>query len=136
MEPKTMTIKEDQARYRQKHRKEIRERQRKWRKANPERTRHFRYNDYLKYRLSHPLKVPPPKRDYNNERRPEQWIAHNIAEQLPLAKYCELCPEDDLKPATQRHHPDYNLPSIFISVCAKCHFNIDKRKLAVWVIKQ
>ena len=39
----------------------------------------------------------------------------------PLTEFCELCPEDDLNKATQHHHPDYNYPTIYVSICSQCH---------------
>ena len=68
-----------------------------------------------------------PNRDNGNAtRRPEQWRAQLQAERIPLAEFCETCPEDDIRRATQRHHPDYNFPKIFISCCASCHHFIEK----------
>ena len=43
------------------------------------------------------------------------------AHRSPLALYCELCPEDDKRKATQRHHLDYDHPEIFVSCCSLCH---------------
>jgi hypothetical protein len=40
---------------------------------------------------------------------------------VPLAEFCEVCPEDDLRKATDRHHPDYNYPRIIVSCCGQCH---------------
>lgn len=39
----------------------------------------------------------------------------------PLTEFCELCPEDELNKATQHHHPDYDYPTIYVSVCSQCH---------------
>jgi hypothetical protein len=38
-----------------------------------------------------------------------------------LGLYCELCPDDDKRFAEERHHPDYNYPLVFVSVCRSCH---------------
>jgi hypothetical protein len=56
--------------------------------------------------------------------------ARNAARYTPITSaYCELCPEDDKLPATQKHHPDYNYPAIFVSCCTKCHVYADNRIL-------
>jgi hypothetical protein len=68
-----------------------------------------------------------PNRDNGNyTRTSEKTIARNHAEKYPLAEFCEVCPEDDKRKATQRHHPDYAYPDIFVSCCASCHNYIDK----------
>lgn len=39
-----------------------------------------------------------------------------------LCSECELCPEDDKATENlQRHHPDYDFPHIFLTVCGSCH---------------
>ena len=62
----------------------------------------------------------------NSNRRPEQWRAQLQAERIIITKFCELCPEDDQQEATQRHHPNYNYPTIFVSCCASCHNYVEK----------
>lgn len=47
--------------------------------------------------------------------------AQRIARKIPLSPYCELCPEDEKTRATDRHHPDYRFPEIFVSLCSECH---------------
>ena len=77
----------------------------------------------------------------NVTRSPKMANAQNkaIYYKAPLEKFCELCPEDDKRPATQRHHPDYNYPLIFVSVCASCHkiIHISQRQqleVTAWTI--
>ena len=52
---------------------------------------------------------------------PEKVRAEKIAKKIPLAEFCELCPEDDKRKSVMRHHPDYDYPEIFVSVCGSCH---------------
>lgn len=55
-----------------------------------------------------------PGKDHNKE--------HQIAyRNISLLPFCELCPEDNIQAATQRHHPDYNYPLIIVSCCRICH---------------
>lgn len=48
----------------------------------------------------------------------KQYIAHQIASKLPLGSCCELC---DSILNLARHHPDYDFPEIFVTVCRSCH---------------
>lgn len=48
-----------------------------------------------------------------------------LREKLPLADFCEVCPPDDLRGATQRHHPDYDFPLIYVSCCNSCHTHMN-----------
>lgn len=63
------------------------------------------------------------KRDQKRARKKLNAKARlNMSSHLyPLAEFCELCPEDDRNEATQRHHPDYSEPKIYVSTCSKCH---------------
>lgn len=48
--------------------------------------------------------------------------AENIAKQLPMGKECMICPPNDIRTdRLHRHHPDYNYPTIFVTVCPSCH---------------
>jgi hypothetical protein len=60
------------------------------------------------------------------ERHPEleakQIVARRIAGKIPLKDYCELCPEDGNKrKKLNRHHFDYDYPTIFLTICTVCH---------------
>lgn len=58
----------------------------------------------------------------DEQNHPERRYARHLAwKETPLLELCELCPEDDLLPATQRHHPDYNYPLLTVSCCDECH---------------
>jgi hypothetical protein len=83
-----------------------------WNDKNP----NYRKEYYKKRHIEHPEEA-----NLNRSRTPEMWNAHNKAEKIPLAKYCELCPNDDLKIATHRAHLDYDYPEIFVSTCQSCH---------------
>lgn len=69
------------------------------------------------------------KRD-RNEYFKKQWETkeyrarcrlRNNPHLYPLTEFCEVCPKDDLNKATQHHHPDYDYPAIYVSVCSQCH---------------
>lgn len=75
----------------------------------------------------------PLFREYSSKWRKDHKIiekAHKIASKIPLGECCELCPDDD-KHITklERHHPDYNYPSIFITCCGECHEAIHSKVL-------
>jgi len=58
--------------------------------------------------------------------------ASNIARKnIPLAQFCELCPEDDKRKPMARHHPNHNYPLIVISVCSQCHRHCDRNTVEV-----
>lgn len=92
---------------------------RQWQAKNPD----YIKNYYKKYNAEH-----PEHSNLNKQRTNKMAVAHNHAEDLPLAKFCEVCPEDDIRLATQRHHPDYNYPKIFFSSCQGCHTSHHKRE--------
>jgi hypothetical protein len=80
-----------------------------WKVANKE-----RWSKYVKeWAITHPeiIKV--------------QYLA-NYSLKLPLAEFCEVCPEDDIQKATSKHHPDYDYPQIIVSCCARCHTYMNK----------
>lgn len=51
-----------------------------------------------------------------------------LARELPIAEFCEVCPDDDLNKATQRHHPDYDYPLIVVSCCNSCHNYLNRER--------
>ena len=67
----------------------------------------------------------------NKNRTPKMWNAQIKALEIPLAEKCELCPEGDERKAVNRHHPDYNYPTIFLSLCKSCHVYVHKDLLAI-----
>lgn len=100
--------------------------------SHEESTKHWRIKS-RQWRIKNPdydkewLRTHYQNRDNGNSvRTPEQWRAQNIAEKIPLSEFCELCPEDDVRKATQRHHPDYTFPTIFASCCASCHGYVER----------
>ena len=89
---------------------------RKWKDKNP---------DYHKLHQREYRKKHPHATNGNASRTKKMWTAQNKAIlETVIAPFCELCPENDIKPAKMRHHPDYNYPTIFVSVCQACHSNI------------
>lgn len=68
------------------------------------------------------------QRKYRKE-NPKIPKAHGVIQRngkFPLAQFCELCPENDRRKATEHHHPDYDFPEIYVSVCSSCHKWVDK----------
>lgn len=67
------------------------------------------------------------KRNYTRQPKWYENFKHR-AIKFPLEEFCELCPEDDIRPATQRHHPSYDgdLEWFFVSCCASCHYYADR----------
>ena len=93
--------------YRKEHRTHINELDTKWRHNNPEVIRVSNSN----YRVK------------NKKKKAAQLMAER---HISLAEFCELCPEDDIQPAIERHHPDYNYPLIVVFCCKECHHYADK----------
>lgn len=97
---------EGNRKYYQKHKKEIARRHRKWRERNKE-----KLNQYFRNW----------KKDNPKKYKAHYYISNN-KHKFPLNKECELCPEDDIKTENlERHHPDYDYPEIYVTVCDKCH---------------
>jgi hypothetical protein len=90
--------------------------------------------EYFKdYRLKHSEQHKEACRNWNKthperdcSKSPEAIKAHSLARCIPLAEFCETCPPDDVRKATQKHHPSYEFPRIFVSCCASCHMYIEK----------
>jgi hypothetical protein len=95
-------------------------------KADPERFRRYvqgwqsKNPNYIK-EYSHEKYLSGKHHDSNANRTPEMIRAHNLSKDIPMTKYCELCPPEDLHLSQMRHHPDYNYPTIFVSTCRACH---------------
>lgn len=101
--------------YMKKYNKEHSQEQRQWRLEHRERQKENcrRYNQKHRDR---------PNGVLTSDRR----RTYKQAEKIPLFELCELCPEDDKQKATERHHPDYDFPEIFISCCKSCHMFLEK----------
>lgn len=54
--------------------------------------------------------------------RAERYITNH---HIPLAKFCETCPPEEVNKATQHHHPDPCIQWLFISCCASCHYYLN-----------
>ena len=94
-----------------------RQAKRKWREKHPEYHREYYWNH--KKEINGRI-----RKSYNSDLKRSRQM-HNVRtlaqKYCPLAKFCELCPEDDKRRATIRHHPDYDEPLIIVSVCDSCH---------------
>jgi len=97
-------------RYRDNHREQIREKSRR-QKAT--------------YRKRH-LKRIQEYREKNKKKTSAQNLLNHHPEKYPLASECELCPEDKRVENLQHHHPDYDYPEIYVTVCPFCHYYADK----------
>lgn len=52
-------------------------------------------------------------------------VAHKSAQRaMPVLTMCQECGSTD---NLERHHPNYNQPSIFQVLCQKCHIKADQR---------
>jgi len=107
--------------YRETHKEQIKE----YVETHREEYRRYQAN----YRKKHLGKIREIMREWR-ERNPEKIKAEQFVNNnhLPLAEFCELCPQDDLRKATEHHHPDYDYREIFVSVCVKCHKYIGMMK--------
>lgn len=87
--------------------------QRQYRMTHPE----FR-NRKLEYaRTYNRRKIPIPYSERNVDLK--KHYAEIIAQkECPLGPCCELC---DSTEYLQRHHPDYDYPTIIVTSCASCH---------------
>jgi hypothetical protein len=99
--------KEEEKQYRLTHPELYQKAREKWKRANPEKLRELR-NAYAKR---------------NHLKQNARLMAKRY---IPLGSNCELCPEDDIRKATDRHHPDYAYPLIVVMTCRECHEWIDK----------
>lgn len=95
------------------------EHNRKWRLNHPEQAR----LNSQRYNSKH------PERDNGHKQTPKEKLFYYYAWKVPLAKLCELCPDDDKKKAVERHHPDHDYPEIFVSCCRSCHMYIEPRRM-------
>jgi len=91
------------------------ESKREWRYKNPEK----RMEILRRWKDKNPDKVKEQRKRYN-QRYPKkikayQFISNN---KLELAKECELCGNTE---NLEHHHPDYDYPEIYVTVCKECH---------------
>lgn len=71
------------------------------------------------------------KRYAKNNR--EKIESRRLARSLPLNEFCELCPEADKRPATERHHLSHQTGRywIFMSTCKECHEIAEENQIEV-----
>jgi hypothetical protein len=117
--------------YYQKHREQRQEYQKQWRQRHPKYNRdwHVRHPEYNKEHGKIFNKKNPNRNYGNSTRTPKQWRAHNYVQRHPelLLSQCELCPDDNIQTENLRgHHPDYDYPEIFVTICSSCHNFIHK----------
>lgn len=125
----------------------------KWRETHPEyckaKREAFR-QEHPNYRREHRLSDAEYSRKYKathrekrreqelkgslawNHRNPEKVRARNTAADIPMEKFCELCPKDDSRiDGLERHHPDYEYPTLFVTVCRDCHLYAEEKREVV-----
>lgn len=80
--------------------------------------------DHKKYTQSEKGKKTRRLQENKRYREDEEFLkkkkAVDIARYLPMKKSCEDC--GSIKKLT-KHHPDYNKPKEFFTLCEKCHYN-------------
>lgn len=111
--------------WKRKNKERVNRYNRSWYSKNKEKSREIR----RRYRQRHPEKARESTqkwRERNREKARRHYWIQDHKEECPLAKWCELCPSNDRRKATERHHPDYSFPHIYISVCKQCHASADK----------
>jgi len=87
------------------HRRECRE----WEKRHPEKGK--------RWKIEHPKIIKA------------QFFAYYYVQ---LGLECELCPEDEKETMhLQRHHPDYDYPTICVTTCVRCHYYANKSTIEI-----
>jgi len=79
-----------------------------------------------KYRDSHKKEHSNRQNQYrkmNQKKIKVHQMMNNNPDKYPLLNQCEFCPNTE---NLQRHHPDYDFPEIYVTVCAFCHRWIDR----------
>jgi hypothetical protein len=77
------------------------------------------------------------KRDYQEQytQNPDNQLkieARIITRPIIVEGLCEICQE---RPATEKHHPDYNNPNQIQFICSSCHRQIHGYGLIMEVVK-
>jgi hypothetical protein len=102
----------------------------RWRKKHPDKYKRLSIASY--YNLKEKIKTDPEKaEEYSKyckektyrwrQKYPEKYSAQRIAQKsidIPEGQICERCNKEL---ATERHHPDYSVPSWVELLCKKCH---------------
>lgn len=99
----------------------------RYRLRHPNRIKENRKKSDRKYKVTHRELVRKHHQKYW-ERNPKRKRAHAISQHIPLASKCELCPNTE---NLERHHPNYDYPHIFVTVCRECHNWITKDDRAI-----
>ncbi|HEY0089702.1 MAG TPA: hypothetical protein VGB37_12720 [Candidatus Lokiarchaeia archaeon] len=130
-----------QREYRKTHKEENREYQRKYREENKSKLKSYFKNRYINARELFILKqrkyLEKNSKKMNFKRREQKRIyqkeyyqnpdnqlkikARSVTQLMVVTGLCELCQK---RPATQKHHQDYNEPKKVQFLCASCHKQI------------
>ena len=78
------------------------------------------------WRHTHPKQIRESNSIYRIKNKIKKAAQLMALRHIPLEGFCELCPEDDRRMATERHHPDYDYPLIVIFSCKECHHYADE----------
>jgi DNA invertase Pin-like site-specific DNA recombinase len=71
--------------------------------------------------------------DFYKEEKNRILRARERAKEKPMKDECENCGLKNVK--LERHHPDYNYPMVFKTLCLKCHKFIEKQTPPIRPIK-
>jgi len=124
--------------------KKLNEMSTKWQKNHPEYNKQWRAN-HVEYHAvkSKEWRLKNKKRHMKivvkwSSSHPEAIQAHYVVshgrgklDPVPLAEWCETCPENDMRKALHGHHPDYNYPRIIVSCCRVCHYSLNKSTVEI-----
>jgi len=94
---------------------------REWKEKNRQRYR----EGALKWYYRHKQEVINYQRKYRKDRK--KLAVHSIRkhhpEKQPLANICEFC---GINEGLIRHHPEYDMPEVYVTCCRRCHWWIHK----------
>lgn len=81
--------------------------------------------DRARGKLPHRIKLMTETTKRWREEHPGRSAAHSIAQRThrKAPRCCQLCGGDR---KLERHHPDYELPTLIVWVCKPCHVILDE----------
>ena len=106
--------------WRIKNRQKIRDYETKWRNENPDLVK--------KHKQKFNEKNPHKQKEYSlkfRQNNPEKDKAWHKTRKHKIGSECSKCGS---KETLQKHHPDYNKPLVFVTVCLKCHWLIHRKE--------
>lgn len=104
-------------RYKARHPEKVRESNRKARRKYYQKTSTERQAYWQKWYAENIKKMTKYTKQYYWSHLKEMR-AREIAKRSPLKKFCEKCGTSD---NLERHHPDYEKPMEYLTLCKSCH---------------